>query len=175
MIGFRIDAAKSMFFDRQTVLDPFEKARLRVLSKAGAFIRQRFRSIVRPGKGASQPGQPPKSHQGDLRKYCYFGFDKVTKSVVVGPAQTNKVYFDGDGKPLTGPATEVLDKGGTIQILEFFKAGEWRRVNLSRRRRAAGFQTRLRRVAIQARPAIVPAMENELPKFPELWRNAIQR
>lgn len=175
MIGIRIDKAKSMFFDRQTIVDPFEKARFRVLSKAGAFIRQRFKSIVRPGKGTSRPGQPPKSHQGDVRKFCYFGYDKNTKSVVVGPAQTNKVYFDGDGKPLSGPATEVLDKGGQIQVLEFLDGGKWRRVNLRSKRRAAGFQTRLRKVQIEARPAIVPAMMDELPKFPELWRNAIQR
>ena len=102
MITWRI---KDVFFDRQAVISAVDAAKRKVLSKAGAFIRQTAKTSIRKRKGTSQPGQPPFSHEGSLRKFIYFGYDRAADSVVVGP-----VGF----KNSTAPA--VLEHGGATVV-----------------------------------------------------------
>ncbi len=143
MIDLRI---KQMFFDRPKVKRAVDAARRRVLSKAGAFIRQTARTSIRKRKGTSKPGQPPHSHVGLLRRFILFGYDRQSDSVVVGP-----VGFRASTAP------RVLERGGTTTV--------------TRRRR--GKRTE-RRVRIAARPYMNPALEKELPKLPDLWRNSVK-
>lgn len=75
----------SMFFDRPGVIKHVKDGTKSALSKAGAFIRTRARSLIRPRKRAAKPGQPPSSHEGTLRRLIFFGYDTNTESVVVGP------------------------------------------------------------------------------------------
>lgn len=103
MITWRI---KDVFFDRQAVISAVDAAKRKVLSKAGAFIRQTAKTSIRKRKGTSQPGQPPFSHEGSLRKFIYFGYDRASDSVVVGP-----VGF----KNSTAPA--VLEHGGATAVV----------------------------------------------------------
>ena len=103
MITWRI---KDVFFDRQAVISAVDAAKRKVLSKAGAFIRQAAKTSIRKRKGSSQPGQPPFSHEGSLRKFIYFGYDRASDSVVVGP-----VGF----KNSTAPA--VLEHGGATVVV----------------------------------------------------------
>jgi len=138
---------KKMFFDRPKVQRAADKAKRGVLSKAGAFIRQTARTSIRKRKKASPPGNPPHSHVGLLKRFIFFGYDKQSESVVVGPAKlTNST-----------DAPHTLEFGGTTTVE-------------SRRR---GKKTK-RRARIQKRPFMGPAMEKELPKFPDLWRNSIR-
>ncbi|MCL4198983.1 MAG: hypothetical protein KJZ69_15955 [Phycisphaerales bacterium] len=143
MLDLRI---KQMFFDRPKVKRAVDAARRKVLSKAGAFIRQTARTSIRKRKGSSKPGSPPHSHVGLLRRFILFGYDRQSDSVVVGP-----VGF----KASTAP--RVLESGGTTTV--------------TRRRR--GKRTE-RRVRIAARPYMTPALEKERPKLPELWRNSVK-
>lgn len=143
MIDLRI---KQMFFDRPKVKRAVDAARRKVLSKAGAFIRQTARTSIRKRRGSSKPGQPPHSHVGLLRRFILFGYDKQRDSVVVGPVGL---------KASTTP--RVLERGGTTTV--------------TRRRR--GKRTE-RRVRIAARPYMNPALEKERPKLPELWRNSVK-
>ncbi len=143
MIDLRI---KQMFFDRPKVKRAVDAARRRVLSKAGAFIRQTARTSIRKRKGTSKPGAPPHSHVGLLRRFILFGYDKQSDSVVIGP-----VGFRASSAP------RVLERGGTTTV--------------ARRRR--GKRTE-RRVRIAARPYMQPALEKERPKLPELWRNSVR-
>lgn len=143
MLDLRI---KQMFFDRPKVKRAVDAARRRVLSKAGAFIRQTARTSIRKRKGTSKPGQPPHSHVGLLRRFILFGYDKQSGSVVIGP-----VAFR------TSAAPRVLERGGTTTVT----------------RRTRGKRTE-RRVRIAARPYMQPALEMERPKLPELWRNSVR-
>ena len=103
MITWRI---KDVFFDRQAVISAVDVAKRKVLSKAGAFIRQTAKTSIRKRKGSSPPGQPPFSHEGSLRKFILFGYDRSSDSVVVGP-----VGF----KNSTAPA--VLEHGGATVVV----------------------------------------------------------
>lgn len=179
MIGFKIEAVKKTFFDPRKILAAAEKARYRALSKQGAFVRRRFKGLIRNKKKSSAPGQPPSGHpakgqsEGMLEKFCFFGYDQNKKSMFVGPAILNGIGFDKDGRPTRGTVPQVLNEGGEISILEVFRNGVWVRAK-RKRRQDEGLKQRFRRVRIEARPAIGPALEAEKAKFPELFRNAIK-
>lgn len=163
-----------LFFDSRPVRRAVDAARRKVLSKAGAFIRRRAKSSIRKRKRPSSPGSPPSSHTGILKKFIFFGYDPTSESVVVGPARTNQVFFSQSGQPVTGTVPSVLEYGGSIRVLEVDRGGRWRRADLRSRRRIAGRRTRLRKVRIDPRPYMQPALEKEKANFPELWRNAVK-
>jgi len=164
-----------LFFDAPAVLRAVDRARRQVLSKQGAFLRTRARSIIRPRKAASTPGEPPHSHTGILRRFLYFSFDPATRSVVVGPARTNQVFFDKDRRPVTGTVPSVLEYGGQITIKEVHRHGRWQRADLRSKRRLAGLQTRYRKVNIRPRPYMSAALALERKALPELWRDSVRR
>lgn len=91
------------FFDTAAVLRATTAAERKVLSRMGAFVRQRARSSLRKRKAVSPPGSPPSSHEGSLRKYLFFSYEPRTRSVVVGPAKLNK----------PGSVPHLLEHGGT--------------------------------------------------------------
>lgn len=137
-----------MFFDRAKVVRAVDKATRVVLSKAGAFVRTAARSSIRSRKRSSQPGEPPSSHSGLLKRLILFGYDRRRQTVVIGPMKLNQKV---------GNAPEALEHGGTSVVVE----------GLRRRRRR-------RRVRIRARPFMGPAMVKEAPKFPKLWANSVR-
>ena len=84
MIGVTFQQAKQGFFDREKVQRSVDAATRRVLSKFGAFVRQRAKTSIRSRKGTSPPGSPPYSHVGLLKKFILFAYDATRKSVVIG-------------------------------------------------------------------------------------------
>ena len=171
MISMQI---KTLFFDKARVIRAVDKARRAVLSRAGAFIRQRAKTSMRKRKGASAPGEPPHAHVGTMRRFMFFGYDPGADTVVVGPARTNQVFFNRDRRPVKGTVPSVLEYGGQITVLEVFKYGRWQRADLRSRRRLAGLPTRYRKVTIKPRPYMRPALLAELPRLPALWRNSVR-
>lgn len=145
MIDMRIT---SLFFDRPAVTRAVDRAKRVVLSRAGAFIRQRARTSIRPRKGSAPPGNPPHSHEGSLRRLILFGYDPRSDSVVVGP-----VGFRGSVAP------RALEIGG--------------RTTVAPRRRGAREERRTIRIA--ARPYMQPALAKERPKLPALWRDSVRK
>lgn len=145
MVTMRI---KHLFFDRQKVIRAVDKAKRRVLSRAGAFIRQRARTSIRKRQGSAPPGRPPHSHTGLLRRFILFGYDRASDSVVVGPVRLNQ----------GAEAPRVLEHGGKATIV--------------RRRRGRLVKTRVR---IAPRPYMRPALEREKKQLPEAWRHAVVR
>lgn len=98
---------KQFFFDRAAVIRAVEPAKLKVLSKVGAFVRRRAQTSMRYRKKASKPGTPPSAHKNSgalLRKLIYFGYDPQTDSVVVGPVQARG-----------GQAPRLNEFGGTLK------------------------------------------------------------
>lgn len=98
-----IKTVKAGFFDSDKVKGLVDKAARRVLSKFGAFVRQRARSSIRSRKKPALPGQPPSSHEGSLKRLIFFAYDPAAKSVVVGPTRFRE-----------GEAPGLLEKGGRV-------------------------------------------------------------
>ncbi len=90
MIGMRLQQAKGLFFDRLAVTNAADRAERKVLSKFGAFVRQTARTSIRKRKSISEPGQPPSSHTGLLKRNIFFVFSSETQSVVIGPILLNQ-------------------------------------------------------------------------------------
>jgi hypothetical protein len=144
-LRFNLNQAKGMFFDRPAITNAMSKATRQALSKFGSFVRTRARTSIRKRKRASDPGQPPSSHTGLLRRNIFFGYDRQRESVVIGPTKLNAA---GRGSP-TIPA--VIEEGG-------------RAVN------AKG-----RGIIIAPRPYMKPAYDAELPNVDRLWQNALTK
>ncbi len=138
---------KDLFFDRHTVIQAVNKAKRAVLSKAGAFIRTAAKHSIRTKKGSAPPGQPPHAHVGLLKRFLFFAYEPASESVVIGPAKLNK--------PTEAP--RVLEHGGKTLV--------------ERRRRGKVVR---RRVAIEARPFMGPALEKERPKLPKRWAGSVR-
>ncbi len=148
MIAYRIDAAKGMFFNSAQVVAATSRAERKVLSRFGAYVRRGSRSSIRKRKAVSEPGMPPSSHAGQLKKFIFFAYETSKRSVVIGPARLNKP---------TAEALPALEYGGKTKIV-------------ARRR---GKRT-IRTVNIDARPFMGPAFETEKPKLPILWAASIK-
>jgi hypothetical protein len=106
MIGLSFEAAKRGFFDRALVQQAVDRAQRKVLSKFGAFVRQRAKTSIRTRKGTSPPGGPPFSHVGLLRKFILFAYDPGRQSVVIGPT----LLRDGSEAP------KLLEHGGETTL-----------------------------------------------------------
>jgi len=141
MMNMRI---KQMFFDRQAVLGAVDRATRSVLSKFGAFVRTAARHSIRKRKAVSQPGSPPSSHVGTLRRLIFFGYDPARKSVVIGPTPL--------GSEVEAPP--LLEYGGRA-----------RRKNRKGRNVTATYRPR---------PFMTPAFESEKTKLPALWANSVK-
>ena len=94
---------KLLFFDSPRVRRAMDTATRQALGRAGAFIRRRAKSSIRRRKGISQPGQPPHSHAGHLRRLIFFSWDPAAESMVIGPVPFKQ-----------GEAPRLLEFGGTV-------------------------------------------------------------
>ena len=141
MIGM---VTKQMFFDRAKVKKAVDKGVRKVFSKFGAFVRTAARHSIRKRKAVSEPGQPPSSHVGLLRKLIYFGYDPSRKSVVIGPTPLHG----------TAEAPPLLEYGG--------------------RARRRGRKGRNVMATYRARPFMGPAFEREKPKLPAMWAGSVR-
>jgi hypothetical protein len=141
MIGM---VTKQMFFDTKAVISAVDRATRKVLSQFGAFVRTAAKHSIRKRKAVSQPGQPPSSHAGHLRRLIFFGYDPARKSVVIGPTPFRS---EAEAPPL-------LEYGGRAQ-----------RKNRKGRNVTAIYK---------ARPFMGPAFEQEKPKLPALWAGSVR-
>jgi len=142
-----------MFFDKKKIVDAVDKATRKVLSKFGAFVRQGAKSSIRTRKRISQPGQPPSSHAGTLKRLIFFGYDSDRRSVVIGPMPFRKAE-----------APALLEQDHV--------AGTTRAVVRTVKAKRGG--TQRRRMVYRARPFMGPAFEKEKSKLPPLWADSIK-
>ena len=145
---FGIDQTKGFFFDSKKVMAATSRAERRVLSRFGAYVRRSARSSIRKRKKVSQPGRPPSSHTGLLKRFIYFAYDPSRKAVVIGPTRLDRK---------SGEAPPALERGGRSEVA-------------SRRR---GKRV-IRSVRVRARPFMGPAFEREKPKLPAMWRDSVR-
>lgn len=145
MIRFEIT---KLFFDKKAVRDKVDAGTRRVLSKFGAFVRRTARSSIRKRKKTSQPGSPPSSHIGLLKKFIFFGYDPRKDSVVIGPVRLTQ-----KGR---GEAPSLLEYGGTTKVAH------------------RGNPRKQKRAKVRPRPFMGPAFEKEQPKLPAMWRDSVR-
>ena len=148
-VGLKLDAFKQLFFDEKKVRDAADRARQRALARFGAYVRTAARTSIRKRRRPSEPGQPPSSHTGLLKRFIFFGYDRQWRSVVIGPTRLNQA---------TGDAPPALEYGGPSRV-----------ISGGRRKKKV-----VRKVTIRARPFMQPAFEKEQKKLPALWANSVR-
>jgi hypothetical protein len=94
---------------------------------------------------ASEPGKPPKSITGLLKKFIFYSYDRATHSAVIGPALLNS--------PTGAPAT--LEFGGTAEL--------------------TGGPDRGQTIDVKPRPYMKPAFELGLKQLDRFWTEAARR
>ena len=144
MFNLKLSDAKRAFFDRAGVISAITAAQRQVLSRFGAYVRQRARTSIRQRRAISLPGSPPSSHVGLLRQFILFSFDATHASVVIGPMRLNAK---------AGDAPRLLEYGGSAMRPHHGK---------------------LVRCQYQPRPFMRPAFERELARLPPLWRDSVR-
>ena len=107
MIRMNFKSLKKHFFDRKKVQRRVDARTRKVLSKFGSFVRRSAQHSIRQSSGTSQPGHPPFSHSGKLRKKIFFIYDPKRRSVVIGP-----IIYPGK----TGRALPALEYGGKTDM-----------------------------------------------------------
>ncbi len=128
--GFK--SFKGAFFHQDSVKGKIAAFEQKVLSKFGAFTRQRIKTsivkapkvdvatgqVTRKRKGlelrdaVSRPGNPPYSHEGSYRRLIFFGHDAAAHSVVVGPVKFKEgnvpLLLEGGGPSVTRKGKRVF-------------------------------------------------------------------
>lgn len=106
-----------LFFDRAKVIAAMDKKTHASLSRAGAYLRQTARRLIRTRKRISSPGETASGHTGVYKRGIQFGWRPESRSVVVGP---EKVYEKKGDAPhaleFSGPSVNF--KGVPIEIHE---------------------------------------------------------
>lgn len=116
------------------------------------------KSTIKPKRPlvASNPGEPPRTRIGLIRKHLFFAYDLESKSLVVGPALLNK----------SSGAPGVLESGGATKGFTF------RTITLD-----DGTQLVARKettVKVAARPYMKPALENQQAVITQLFRDSVK-
>ena len=162
------------FFNAKSIIDAVDKAKERVGKKQGAFIRTSARSSIKKNKKPSAPGQPPHGHTGGLRKRIFFDYDRITETVVVGPAlaplRTNKFNLG-----LTTP--QRLELGGRVIVNQTFTRKDgWRIVTERQAQRARTTRRQVRRLQVTTdqRPFMLPALKKGLTDLARKWKGAVR-
>ena len=110
---------KQFFFDRKAVQDAIGIAEARNLSRIGAFIRTRARSIQRRRKQTASPGQPPSVHASSsyaTLKNIQFYYEHSKHAVVTGPVKIKTPSNSIQGSVDTVP--QAIEFGGDVVIHE---------------------------------------------------------
>ncbi len=163
---------KGMFFDRKGLNSAMDRAKLRFLARAGAYVMTVARRSIRTSEEPSRPGEPPHGHNKQLGRNIYFGLDKSDETCVVGPI---RLQTQG-ARTVRGTVPRVLEAGGQIWVQEVYQFGRWRSVSGRRNgNRFNGLPTRLRKVTIEARPFMGPALAACRRKLPSLMKGTFRK
>ena len=72
-------------FDEDGLVARVAKASVAVLRRMGAYVRRAAQHKVHTSDKPSQPGTPPHSKTGALKRGILFGVEKRRQSVLIGP------------------------------------------------------------------------------------------
>lgn len=168
------------FLDRAEVQRRVGVARIRALSRQGAFLRRRARTdVLRRRKSVSSPGAAPSIHsrsQVATLKNILFFYDDRTGTVVVGPVKLNQVNRGSSGS-ISVPS--LLEFGGTVSIDEerrIGSRGQWFRRDMRSQRKRSQREYRTRRANYRPRPFMSTALEREIQAgtIVQSWANTVR-
>jgi hypothetical protein len=131
-------------FERQ-VLNNLEKSVRRWAFKSGAFVKKVMQNSIKKRGDVSEPGQPPHSHKGQLKKFIRFAVEASQGRVIIGPKKL---------KRKVGAQPHALEFGGKTT---------------ARRKR------KKRESRVKARPFALPALKKSTTKTTRMWKDAIRK
>ncbi len=152
--------------DAKRSMRPAKQKPVAALTEAERQSFKRRQDLYKSGKSkvkpkrplvASNPGEPPRTRTGLVRKFLFFAFDPQTKSVVVGPALLNKSTM----------AQSTLETGGMTMGIVSREITLDDGTVLTTRKEAM--------VKIAPRPFMQPALQRNQAKVAELFRNSIKK
>lgn len=151
---FTMEFAASKFFDPKAFDRPIAKAKKKILSQFGAYVRKVAQNSIKTGAATqhSPPGVPPTGHSGSTRykDFIFYFYDAAGDSVVIG-----------------GAALPRRDSAKVPQALE--RGGQ-----TTGTRQLSGGKRVKETIMLQARPHMVKAYEIAVKKFlPQLIENSI--
>ena len=144
---------RGFILDRRSIERSIQAGAKTALNKSGAYIRRSAKaSIKRRKRGISEPGQPPISHTGAIKRILY-AYDPRTRTVVVGPL------------PFGLRGAGVLEYGGVTRVKQPVPTS------------GGGYRIRIIKMLIRARPFMRPALSREAAsgKLASAWKNVMKR
>jgi hypothetical protein len=174
--AFEIDIrmARGAFFNRRAVTGAVSLAKRKVLSKFGAFVRTRARSLMRPARMKSRAEMSSaeiivyeekkryalRVHGPTPRRPMASSKPGDPPRVILGLLKQHLYFsYDADkGSVVIGPAKLNGTNSNAPEVLEH---GGWVRMPNGRN------------VWIEARPFMSPSFEAEMPGVPMLWAGAL--
>lgn len=174
--------ATQFFLDRAEVQRRLGVARVRALSRQGAFLRRRARTdVLRRRKKVSGPAMPPSVHSrsqvATLRNILFF-YDARSETVVVGPVKLNQVNRSSrSGSAISIPS--LMEFGGTVTIDEerrIGSQGQWYRRDMRSQRKRSQREYRTRRATYRPRPFMGVALQREIQAgtIVQSWANTVR-
>jgi len=115
--AYSLQTIKAGFFDRGAVLNKLSDIQAKVYNRFGASVRLRAMRSIKSRKGYSKPGMPPSNHTGLLKHKIFYYWNKLTRSVVIGPQ-----LFTTIGRTRINPKSNnnfatipaVIEHGGVV-------------------------------------------------------------
>lgn len=87
MIGIRTRSAE---IEHAHVHNRVHAGEVRLLRRIGFATRVKAMVALKPGRGTSRPGSPPRSHLGLIERFTRYAVDPRKLSVVIGPELLNR-------------------------------------------------------------------------------------
>lgn len=148
-VGMTISRFRGLFFDKALVEGKIDRTSYAVLSRFGSYVRRTAQQSIRTPRGKRywnppRPGKPPWNRTGKLKRFIFFGWDPLMRSVVVGAA----LFARSRRSPNTIP--QIIEEGGVAYHRRKKKNATWRQF-----------------------PYMEPALRKEEPKLAGLWRDTI--
>lgn len=101
------------FFDTEGVVRRLSAGERRLFVRYGGAVRTIARRSMRPGGkkyATARPGEPPRTHEGSLRRLLFFAYEPDAHTVVIGPALFSARSKAGGGKTVP----ELMERGGSV-------------------------------------------------------------
>lgn len=188
---FTMKADTSKFFDRVIVETEVERIEFEGLKRNALYLRRAARNSIRRRKSPSQPGQPPRSVRGDLKRGIQAHYERGLGEAVVGPVKfnwgtnaPNTLEFGGDSVIDRSVVRKVGD-GGEVRVVSVggkeVRPGVRVVYGKIRTQAQADRATRInreifgpRRITIKQRPFMAPSLQRSLPKLAPMWSMSVK-
>ena len=153
-----IKVSVTTLFRDDKLMGAVERAEMKALRWQGGYVRKAAQNRLTKGKESSAPGQSPTDQTGKFKKSILFSYDAANHSVVIGPRIINIKR---------GLIPAALEHGGTTMI------DSTRAVYTNGKRKFVKDGGK-RRVKIEARPTMGPALDSSLSHLSDIWAKSVR-